>query len=316
MKYFYILCASLVLISLSLTACAKAESVKSSASEKPQVLATIGMIWDAAQAIGGDLFQSEALMGAGVDPHTYRASARDIDRLSKATLVLYSGLHLEAKLGEVFENMQGAVKVRAVSESIPRAKLIEVQKGQYDPHVWFDVSLWLHSVADIYQTLKELVPDQAEVLQVRYETYVASLRALDVDIRQKLAAVPVENRILVTAHDAFEYFGRAYGFEVRGLQGMSTVSEAGSRDMIQLADYITKKKIPAIFVESSVPRKNIEALQAAVRSRGFDVKIGGQLFSDAMGDEGTFAGSYVGMLTHNAETIANALSAGIGVQKQ
>jgi manganese/zinc/iron transport system substrate-binding protein len=276
-----------------------------------RVVATIGMITDVAQRVGGPHVQVTGLMGPGVDPHLYKASAGDVRRLASADLVFYNGLHLEAAMGEVLEEMNRWRPTRAVTDGIDRAQLSAPPefKGAYDPHVWFDVSLWQHTVTSVAATLADLDPAHAADYEARAAAYRAELVALDAWVRARAAEVPPARRVLVTAHDAFNYFGRAYGFEVRGLQGISTASEAGTADVQRLADEIARRRIPAIFVETSIPRRTVEALQAAVAARGFAVRIGGSLFSDAMGDAGTPEGTYVGMVRHNVNTIVNALSA-------
>ncbi|HHU37437.1 MAG TPA: zinc ABC transporter solute-binding protein [Treponema sp.] len=305
----FILFISIFSFGIMITNCTKKDENTKNAEEKPSVVTTTGMIADAAKNIGGNLIDVTALMGAGVDPHLYKASAKDVDRLAKAQLILYGGLHLEGKMSDVLKKFGELKPTLAVAECIPEEKLLGGEnQGLHDPHVWFDVALWMVAVDAVRDSLVSLLPEDAAAIEANYTEYVAKLAKLHVYMKEKTAEIPEDMRIMITAHDAFEYFGRAYGFEVKGLQGISTVSEAGTRDVQDLASYIAKKKVPAIFVESSVPKKNVEALQAAVHARGWDVEIGGELFSDAMGDSGTFEGTYVGMLTHNINTIAGALS--------
>jgi manganese/zinc/iron transport system substrate-binding protein len=267
------------------------------------------MISDIVQTVGGERVSVTGLMGPGVDPHLYRASEGDVQRLSEADLIFYNGLHLEAKMGEVLERMGGQVKTMAVTAGMDRDVLLRPPEfeGQYDPHVWFDVTLWMEAVEAVRDTLIEIDPDSADLYRGNAEAYLKELEELHVYVQEQAARVPEEQRVLITAHDAFNYFGRAYGFEVRGLQGISTESEAGTGDVQDLADLILERRIQAIFVESSVPVRNIEAVQAAVRAKGFEANIGGELFSDAMGDEGTVEGTYLGMVKHNIDTIARAL---------
>lgn len=276
---------------------------------KIQIVATTGMIGDAAENIGGDRVSVKALMGPGVDPHLYRASAGDVRRLQKADLILYSGLHLEAQMGEVLHGMSGRTPVYAVSDSIEKTALISDASfgAAYDPHIWFDVGLWMHAIDTVRDALIAVDPDGESEYRKNWLIYHEKLTDLEKEIKKTLSKIEPKKRVVITAHDAFNYFGRAYGLDVRGLQGISTVTEAGTKDVQDLADFIAKNKIPAIFVESSVPLKNIEALQAAVKSRGFDVKIGGELFSDAMGEAGTPEGTYIGMVRHNVNTITTAL---------
>jgi manganese/zinc/iron transport system substrate-binding protein len=273
------------------------------------VVTTIGMIRDVVQNVGGDHVRVIGLMGPGVDPHLYKASEGDVRRLFRADVVFYGGMHLEARMGEVLEEMGGRTRVAAVSEVIPvdqRLSPPEFQ-GAYDPHVWFDVRLWAMTVDVIARTLSEADPAHARDFAANADRYRAQLAELDRYVREQAARVPAERRVLITAHDAFNYFGRAYGFQVRGLQGISTASEAGTADVQALAQFIATRRIPAIFVESSIPRRTIEAVQEAVAAQGYDVRIGGSLFSDAMGNPGTEEGTYIGMVRHNIDTIVGAL---------
>jgi manganese/zinc/iron transport system substrate-binding protein len=226
--------------------------------------------------------------------------------------VFYNGLHLEAAMGEVLEELDRWKPTRAVSDSIDRRHLRSPPefKGNYDPHVWFDVGLWERTVPVIVAALSSLDTVHAGEFAARGSAYAAELRALDAWVRMRVAQLPPERRVLVTAHDAFNYFGRAYGFEVKGLQGISTAAEAGTGDVQQLASFVASRRIPAIFVESSISPRSVQAVQAAVRARGFNVSLGGSLFSDAMGDAGTPEGTYIGMVRHNVNTIVDALSAG------
>lgn len=281
---------------------------KPSKDSKPLVVTTIGMIGDAVENIGGNDVMSVSLMGAGVDPHLYKATAGDVKKLNKADLILYNGLHLEAKMSDVLAKLSKKRFVVAVSESIPVEKRLPFEQSEFDPHVWFDVKLWSYSVKSVYESLCKLIPEKTDAFTERYAVYQKQLDELDSYIASSVSSLPNEKRVLVTAHDAFNYFSKAYQFEVKGLQGISTVTEASTRDMQNLADFIAERKLPAIFIESSVPHKNVEALQAAVKERGYSVEIGGELYSDAMGDAGTPDGTYIGMLKHNIDTIVNALS--------
>lgn len=274
-----------------------------------QVVATTGMIADIATIVGGSHVHVEGLMGPGVDPHLYKASAGDVRRLAHADLVLYNGLHLEAAMGEVLEEMGRRRPTVAVTDSIPRSALTAPPEyaGNYDPHVWFDVRLWMRATGAITRALAAADTTNAADYRLRGDSLLTEMAALDAWIRDEVAALPAERRVLVTAHDAFGYFGRAYGFEVRGLQGISTAAEAGTGDVQQLADEIARRRIRSVFVETSIPRRTIEAVQAAVRSRGFEVGIGRPLHSDALGSPGTPAGTYIGMVRHNVESIVDGL---------
>jgi manganese/zinc/iron transport system substrate-binding protein len=267
------------------------------------------MITDIVQQVGGERVQVTGLMGPGVDPHLYKASEGDVLRLGTADVIFYGGLHLEAKLADVLERLGERVRTVAVTDRIDRSALLKPAEfeGQYDPHVWFDVTLWMKAVERVRDTLIETDPGSADLYRANAAAYLQQLEELHRYVEDQAARVPPEQRVLVTAHDAFNYFGRAYGFEVRGLQGISTAAEAGASDVRGLADFLAQRKIRATFIESSVPVRNIEAVQAAVRSRGWDIRIGGELFSDAMGSAGTPEGTYIGMVRHNIDTIVSAL---------
>ena len=310
MKRFLIL---LLLASYLLSAC----STSGGGSQLPiadrpiNVVTTTGMIADITKNVGGDRIQVTALMGPGVDPHLYKASEGDVIRLQEADVIFYNGLHLEAQMGDVLERLNGfGIKTVAVTDQIDRSLLQSPPEfqGNYDPHVWFDVTLWMKAVEQVRDTLVELDPTSASSYEANAEAYLAELEGLHQYVLEQANTVPAGQRILITAHDAFNYFGRAYGFEVRGLQGISTEAQAGTGDVQALAAFIVEKQIPAVFVESSVPQRNVEAVQAAVEAQGFEVKIGGSLFSDAMGSEGTPEGTYVGMVRHNINTIVTALT--------
>ncbi len=293
-----------ILFAVALTGCAQPHS------GKLRVVSTTGMINDIVQNIGGTHVESKALMGPGVDPHLYKASEGDVQALGEAQVIFYNGLHLEARMGEVLEGMSKRKKVVPVSQTIPSADLISPQnyQGLHDPHIWFDVSLWSKAAEVVRDTLIHMDPAHKADYEMRAKTYIASLQKLDGDVKVAVQSLPPERRILVTAHDAFGYFGRRYGMNVVGLQGVSTASEAGVQDVQRLAHLISERKIPAIFVESSIPERHIQAVQAATRARGWNVKIGGQLFTDAMGTPGTPEGTYVGMVGHNVRTMVSALA--------
>lgn len=281
------------------------------ADRKINVVTTTGMIADIVQNIGGERVEVTALMGPGVDPHLYKASEGDVRLLQEADIIFYNGLHLESQMGEVLERLnEFGVRTVAVTDKIDRSLLQSPPEfaGSYDPHVWFDVTLWMQAAEQVKESLIELDAASQSVYEANATAYLSELEELHQYVLDQANTIPPEQRILITAHDAFNYFGRAYGFDVRGLQGISTEAQAGTADVQALADFIVENKIPAIFVESSVPQRNVEAVQAAVQSRGFDVQIGGSLFSDAMGSQGTTEGTYVGMVRHNIDTIVNALT--------
>jgi manganese/zinc/iron transport system substrate-binding protein len=278
--------------------------------EKIRVVTTIGMITDLVSNIGGERLQVTGLMGPGVDPHLYKASEGDVIRMAEADLVFYNGIHLEGKMAHIFEKMENRVATAAVTSGIDRSVLLAPPEfqGAYDPHVWFDVSLWIKAGEFVRDFLADFDPSYEESYRANAERYLAELARLHAYVQERASELPPEKRVIITAHDAFNYFGRAYGFEVRGLQGISTTAEAGTADVQSLAHFIVERGIPAIFVETSVSPRAIQALQEAVRSRGFRVEIGGNLYSDAMGSPGTPDGTYVGMVRHNIDTIVEALS--------
>lgn len=274
-----------------------------------RVVATTGMVADAAVRIGAGRVAVTGLMGPGVDPHLYKASEGDVRRLQEADLVLYNGLHLEAKMGEVLGRLGATRPARAVASAVAPGDLRTVPgfSDAHDPHIWFDVRLWRDAVVAVGEALAAADPAGADDYGRNLAAYRAELDTLDAWVRRRVATVPGPARVLVTAHDAFGYFGRAYGLEVRGLQGTSTATEAGTRDVQVLAAFLAERRVPAVFVESSVPPRTVEALQAAVRARGHDVRIGGSLYADALGDRGGPAATYVGMVRANVTTIVEAL---------
>ena len=307
MKRIYL--SLLILTALLLTACGGAAEAEDDG--RLRVVTTIGQIADTVSRVGGEHVRVVPLMGPGTDPHLYKASARDVEKLRAADVVFFNGLFLEAQMEEVMEQMAERQTVVAVTAGIDPAELLPSANyaDEYDPHIWFDVTLWMQTVEQVRDTLVVADPANAAAYEANAAAYLAELAELHAYVTARAAEVPPAQRVLVTAHDAFNYFGRAYGFEVLGLQGISTAAEAGTGDVQGLAEFIAGRRIPAIFVESSVPVRNVEAVQAAVRDRGFDVTIGGSLFSDAMGDTGTPEGTYAGMVRYNIDTIVTALKA-------
>ena len=282
----------------------------SSNNEKLNVVTTTTMITDLVKNIGGDSINVQGLMGSGVDPHLYKASEGDVTKLTNADIIFYNGLHLEGKLVEVFEKMGSATKTPiALADELDKSTLIgsDYFASNYDPHVWFDINYFKQFANKVTTILTAKNPENASVFEENRTKYLSKLNKLQTKVNSVIEILPKEKRILVTAHDAFNYFGKAYGFEVVGLQGLSTATEAGVQDVQKLAAFIIEKEIKAIFVESSVPKRTIEALQAAVNSKGHDVKIGGTLYSDALGTRGTIEGTYIGMFEYNVKTIVNAL---------
>jgi manganese/zinc/iron transport system substrate-binding protein len=302
---------SLCLALTVLGGCGAAGSQPAGAGDRPvRVVASATMVGDMVEAIGGDRIAVDTLMGPGVDPHLFRPSVMDIRRLSRADAVFYVGLHFESLLQEVLvQRERTGQKVFALGDAIPEDRLIPTDEaaGLYDPHVWFDASIWIHCVDAVVEGLSELAPDSAELFEERGEAYRRKLRELHEWAQKTAAEVPEAQRVLVSSHDAYNYFGRAYGFEVVGLMGISTASEAGLADITRLVDFIRERKIKAIFVESSVSPRAIERV-----SRDSGVVIGGELFSDALGAKGELrrgfdVGTYEGMIRYNLSTIVEAL---------
>ena len=300
-----------IILGFALTACASAPIVKVDiALRQINVVTTVGMITDIVRNVGGERVAVRGLMGPGVDPHLYKPSAGDAIRLGNADIIFYGGLHLEGRMAELFEKIELTGKPAvAVSRDIDPKRLRQPPEfeGKYDPHIWFDVSLWQLATRTVAAALTSLDPNSAALYAANASAYLAKLETLDQYARSQIATIPAAQRVMITAHDAFGYFGQAYGMEVRGLQGISTASEISAADVQGLTEFITSRKIKALFVESSVPESTVRAVQEAVRSRGHEVLIGGELFSDAMGAEGTPEGTYIGMVTFNVDTIVSAL---------
>ena len=274
-----------------------------------RVVATTGQLGDAVARVGGEHVNVDVLMGPGVDPHLFVASEGDVNLLQQADVIFYNGLFLEAQMADVLRQIGERKPSVAAAEGIDPALLLPWANysDEYDPHVWFDVTLWQRAVETVRDTLVEVDAANADVYRANADAYLRELDELHAYVQQRAAELPEDRRVLVTAHDAFHYFGRAYGFEVRGLQGISTAAEAGTADVRALADFIAERQIPAVFIETSVPVRNIEALQAAVADRGGAVEIGGQLYSDALGAADSDGATYVGMVRHNIDTIVDAL---------
>ncbi|MFN5943602.1 MAG: metal ABC transporter solute-binding protein, Zn/Mn family [Phycisphaerae bacterium] len=301
---------------VSLTACKPANEPTADAGGKDQklrVVATTAMVADIVERLGGDRIAVETLLGPGTDPHLYKPTPSDMRALQGADLIVYSGLKLEGKMTDTLENLAKSKPVlnytdAMARERLPAASADNAEHGkQFDPHAWFDVSLWASGIDAARDALAKADPANAEKFAANANEYKIILADLDTWVREQIATIPQERRVLVTAHDAFGYFGRAYGIEVQGIQGLSTESEASLSDINRLVDELTKRKVPAVFVETSISPKNIEALVQGAKARGHDVRIGGSLFSDAMGEAGTAQGTYVGMVRHNVTQIVEAL---------
>ena len=301
-KNYLIVIISIVTMLFSM-GCDKQEDT----GNKIKVVTTIGMITDLVQEIGGEKVSVQGLMGPGIDPHLYRASEGDVAKLANANIIFYHGLHLESKMIDIFDKMKRRKKTVAITQNLDKKKLHkpESYEGYYDPHIWFDIPLWSKTVDSVTTALIEYSPENKDYFTTQSKRYKKELETLHKWINKTLEPLNKDKRILVTAHDAFGYFGSAYAFEVLGLQGISTESEAGTKDVQDLAKTISDRQIPAIFVESSIPKRYV---QAAVKARGWNVKIGGELFSDAMGNPGTEEGTFIGMVKHNVTTILQGLN--------
>lgn len=276
------------------------------------VVTTVGMIADVVENVGGDCVTVTALMAPGVDPHLYKAGARDVHRLQGADVIFYSGYHLEGQLGEVLEAFQKRKPTVAVAElAIPKSETLrKAGENVTDPHVWMDVSLWAGTADVIAKTLSELSP-ACQNATANASAYKTQLLALHDWIKASIATIPETQRVLVTAHDAFFYYSRAYGIDVASVQGISTQAEASIGDIRDTVNTVVSRKVPAIFVESSINPRTIEAVLQAVRDKGFETSIGGSLYSDAMGERGTANGTYIGMLYHNTKTIVESLGGNV-----
>jgi manganese/zinc/iron transport system substrate-binding protein len=272
-----------------------------------KVVCTTGMVADVVRNVAGTHVEVVQLMEDGVDPHLYKARPGDVSQLSQADTVFYSGLHLEGKLADIFVRMARRKPTFPVTEQIDKSRLLEVDGGFFDPHVWFDVSLWSETVNVVVEVMQQFDPSHADEYRNNAEAYRDRLAELHENCKTQLATIPEKQRVLVTAHDAFHYFGRAYGMEVKAIQGVSTDSEAGVQKINELVDFLVKRNIKAVFVETSVPKRNIRSLIEGCKARNHTVTIGGELFSDAMGKPGTPEGTYVGMIHHNVKTIVEAL---------
>jgi manganese/zinc/iron transport system substrate-binding protein len=275
-----------------------------------RVTTTTNFITDLAREVGGDRVEVNGLMGPGVDPHLYKASARDVAALREADIVLYGGLELEGRMGDLLEELSSRTPTVAVTRDIPESELQRPAEfeGKYDPHVWFSVPLWQRAVTTTVEALAGLDPASAAGYRARGRAYLERLDALDAYVGRRVAEIPARSRVLITSHDAFGYFGREYGMDVVAIQGTSTQTEATTADVERVAGIIADRGVKAVFVESAVSPQTIEAVLAAAAERGARARIGGELFADAAGDEGTPEGTYIGMVRHNADLIAAGLA--------
>ncbi|WP_438350056.1 metal ABC transporter solute-binding protein, Zn/Mn family [Paenibacillus sp. FA6] len=294
-------------LSLLLSACSSTAE-NSVDGNKIKVVTTIGQIAEPISIIGGDRVHVVSLMGPGVDPHLYNATQGDIKKLANGDVIFYSGHHLEGKMGEIFEQINKTKPVLGITEGIPEEELLKDVAGAIDPHIWFDIDLWKQGLQAATEELKKISPEDAVYFETNKTAYFEQLDALKKETEDKLSQIPVEQRVLVTAHDAFGYFGRMYDMKVVGLQGLSTEAEIGISDIQSTIDLLIEYQIPAVFVESSINKSSITAVIEGASSAGLKVKLGGELFSDAMGADGTAEGTYIGMNRHNVEVIYQALT--------
>ncbi|WP_107924425.1 metal ABC transporter solute-binding protein, Zn/Mn family [Lysinibacillus parviboronicapiens] len=295
-------------LSLLLFGC-NAQSAATEEEKEGVVVATTGQIADAIKEISGDHLTVSALMGPGVDPHLYKATQSDLTKLDKAEVIFYNGLHLEGQMLDIFEQMAKDKTVLAVGEKLDEQHLLASDNDAmlHDPHIWFNIELWKQVVAAISDTLAEEYPAYKADFETNEAAYLKKLEELQTYAKDRVSEIPEDQRILVTAHDAFNYFGASQGFDVRGLQGLSTDSEYGVKDVQEMVDFLVENNIKAIFVESSVSDKAMNAVIEGAKQKGHNIVIGGELFSDAMGAEGTTEGTYIGMYHHNIDTIVDAL---------
>jgi manganese/zinc/iron transport system substrate-binding protein len=293
------------LISISISC----SSTKNEERTKLHIVATTGMLYDAIINIGGDNITAEAIMGPGVDPHLYKATQGDLAKFKNADIIVFNGILLEGKMSDILTNLGRQKPIVAAAEVIPKERLLSAigYQDAYDPHVWFDVQRWIYVVKEISKALCEQDSVNAVYYQANTTKYLEQMDSLDAFVRQRISEIPPSQRILVTAHDAFGYFGDSYGMQVEGLQGISTVADFGLKDIANIIDLIIKNKVKAIFVETSVSTKSIDAVITGCQEKGHDVKIGGYLYSDAMGEFGTVEGTYVGMFRKNVNTIVDNL---------
>ncbi|UUY01900.1 zinc ABC transporter substrate-binding protein [Svornostia abyssi] len=308
------LLALLGLLAVMASGCSDSEPASAGeiAQRKVKVTTTTNFITDTVRQIGGDRVEVTGLMGPGVDPHLYKATAGDVRTLGGADVIFYGGLELEGKMADLLDKLAARQPTQAVTAGIPEADLLDPPEGapeseQHDPHVWFDVTNWLHVSDTVAERLAEVDPAHADVYRANRDAYVRRLRALDTEVAERMQRIPRAQRVLVTSHDAFHYFGNRYDVDVAAIQGISTAAEATTADIERVAALLARRNVRSVFIESSVPKQTIEAVLAATRERGHDAQIGGELFTDAAGDEGTPEGTYIGMVRHNAQAIEEGL---------
>ena len=308
----YLFMISIVLL---LAACSSDETTTNenegidSEDGKIYIVTTIAQIGEPLSVIGGERVNVESLMGPSIDPHVYNATQSDIDKIHDAELIFYNGLNLEVNMIEIFEKLSESKPAVSIGEAISEDDLLTDEDGALDPHIWFDIDLWKQALDRAVEELKEYSPDDADYFEENKQQYFSELEALKEEA-EKLKEIPEEQRYLVTAHDAFGYFGRMHDIEVVGLQGLSTEDEIGVSDINETIDLIEQYQVPAIFVESTINPNSIEAVLEGAKEKGLEVEIGGELYSDAMGEHGTEEGTYIGMYRYNVDTIYEALTGG------
>lgn len=302
-KFFTILLAAL-LLSIS---CKNSPSVQQ--NEKPLIVCTTGMLADGVQKLVGDQTEVIGLMGPGVDPHLYKATQGDLHHLTSADVIIYNGLHLEGKMGEIFDKLKNRKKIIVAADGLSKDQLNMSSnfQGAYDPHIWFDIAIWADVMDYLGAEIEKIEGLNLGIVQTNTNEYTTELRLLDQWVKSEISTIPKEKRVLITAHDAFGYFGKAYDIEVKGLQGISTLSEYGLKDVSDLVNFIVERKIQAVFVESSVSDRSLKAVVEGCEKSGHSISIGGILYSDAMGQAGTAEGEYIGMVKFNVNTIVGAL---------
>ena len=299
------------LLLFAIGGCTNSTGVKNADSNQLYIVATTGMLGDAVRNVVGNRAKVESLMGPGVDPHLYKATQSDLEKLNNADVIVYNGLFLEGKMEDILEKLGRTKKAIALGDRLDKSKVIRSSAGSgnwnFDPHIWFDVSLWTEAVGIIASMMKEFDPGNASLYDENLRGYSLELTALHHWVKNEIATIPQEQRVLITSHDAFSYFGRAYEIEVHGLQGVSTASDYGLQDVTALVNLIVDRKVKSVFIETSVASRSLQAVVEGCKNLGYPVKIGGTLFSDAMGEAGTPEGTYIGMVKANVTSIVNAL---------
>ncbi len=308
LSFFTVLCIfGTFLNTFLLTSCT--ENTKKDTNQKLKILCTTGILADGIFQIVGQSAEVQALMEAGTDPHLYKATPNDLTKMREADIIMYNGLHLEGKMAEVLEKFAKQKPILSIGDALDKKKLrlLDEKSKSYDPHIWFSVPLWEQGLQIALAFLNEKKPENAKIFTQNFENYKKELQKLHENTKKELQKIPKNQRVLITAHDAFGYFGQEYEVEVRGLQGISTVSEFGLKDVTDLVNFVIARKISAVFVESSISPKSLEAVIAGCKSKNHKLKLGGTLYSDALGSENSGANTYINMFNHNLNTIVEAL---------